>query len=100
MRAVMTPRRGAALGLVAGLVFAACGPADKTAHGCGLEGTAPLPGELAEIAFVCDLEPSSLYHGHILAVRRGDPSRMLTHGDGGNRDPRRSPAGTPSASIS
>src|SRR6266487_1963098 len=94
MLAVMTPRRGAALGLVAGMVFAACGPADKTAHGCGLEGTAALPGESAEIAFVCNLEPSSLYHGDILAMRLGERARMLTHGEGGNRDPRWSPDGT------
>ncbi len=100
MLAVMTPRRVAALGLVAGLVFAACGPADKTAHGCGLEGTAGLPGESAEIAFVCDLEPSSLYHGDILAVRLGERARMLTHGEGGNRDPRWSPDGTRIAFMS
>jgi len=100
MLAVMTPRLVAALGLVAGLVFAACGPADKTAHGCGLEGTAGLPGESAEIAFVCDLEPSSLYHGDILAVRLGERARMLTHGEGGNRDPRWSPDGTRIAFMS
>src|SRR6266704_2405285 len=94
MLAVMTPRRGVALGLVAVLVLAACGLADKTAHGCGLERTEALPGQSAEIAFVCDLEPSSLYHGDILAVRLGERAHMLTHGEGGNRDPRWSPDGT------
>jgi dipeptidyl aminopeptidase/acylaminoacyl peptidase len=96
----MAPRRGVALGLFAALVLGACGMADRAEHGCGLEGTVALPGHAAEIAFACDLEPSSLYHGDILAVRLGERARMLTHGEGGNRDPRWSPDGTRIAFMS
>src|SRR5229473_2921139 len=94
MLAVMALDRGVALGLIATAVLAGCGVADETAHGCGLEGTAALPGPVAEIAFVCNLEPSRLYHGDILAVRLGERAHMLTHGEGVNRDPRWSPDGT------
>ena len=100
MLAVMTPRRGVALALFAALALAACGVVDKTAHGCGLEGTSALPGSTAEIAYVCYLEPSSLYHGDILAVRPGERARLLTHGEGGNRDPRWAPDGTRIAFMS
>src|SRR6266849_4331097 len=100
MLAVMALDRGVALGLIATAVLAGCGVADETAHGCGLEGTAALPGPVAEIAFVCDLEPSSLYHGDILAVRLGERAHLLTHGEGGSRDPRWSPDGARIAFMS
>lgn len=100
MLAVMAAGRGVGLGLFATAVLAACGVADKTAHGCGLEGTAALPGPAAEIAFVCILEPSSLYNGDILAVRLGERAHMLTHGEGVNREPRWSPDGTRIAFMS
>ncbi len=100
MLAVMALDRGVALGLIATAVLAGCGVADETAHGCGLEGTAALPGPVAEIAFVCNLEPSRLYHGDILAVRLGERAHMLTHGEGVNRDPRWSPDGTRIAFMS
>ncbi len=100
MLAVMTPGRGLAMGLFAGLMLAACGLADKTARGCGLEGTAALPGPGAEIAFVCYLEPGSLYHGDILVAKPGERAVLLTHGEGGNRDPRWSPDGKRIAFLS
>ncbi|HXL78796.1 MAG TPA: hypothetical protein VN985_09165 [Candidatus Eisenbacteria bacterium] len=94
MQTVMAPVRGAGLWLMAMLVLGACGSANEAPHGCGLEGMAALPEPSAEIAFVCYLEPSNRYHGDILAARPGERARLLTHGEGGNRDPRWSPDGT------
>jgi Tol biopolymer transport system component len=100
MLAVMAPSRALAMGLLATAVLATCGVADKTAGGCGLEGTAALPGPPAEMAFACNLEPSGLYHSDILAVRLGERAHMLTHGEGVNRDPRWSPDGARIAFMS
>jgi len=100
MQTVMAPVRGAGLWLVIVLMLGACGSADEAPHGCGLDGTTALPGPAAEIAFVCYLEPSNRYHGDILAVLPGGRAHMLTHGEGGNRDPRWSPDGTRVAFMS
>jgi Tol biopolymer transport system component len=93
MQAVMTPARGATAWLVTTLILAACGPADETPRGCGLEGTAALPDYGAELAFDCNVKPSSRFHGDILVMRPGEPARALTHGEGFNYRPRWSPNG-------
>ncbi len=92
MLAVMAPPRGTCW-LVTVLMLAACGSADETPRGCGLQGTAALPDHGAELAFACNLEPRSRYHGDILVVRPGDRARLLTHGEGANSLPRWSPDG-------
>lgn len=100
MQTVMSHRSGAGFWLATVLMLAACGPAGEAPHGCGLEGTRALPGSAAEIAFACYLEPSGRYHGDILVARTGERARLLTHGEGGNRDPRWSPDGTRIAFMS
>lgn len=93
MQAVMARAHGATFWLVTALLLGACGPVDEAPRGCGLEGTAALPDEGAELAFGCNLEPSSRYHGDIMVMLPGEPARALTHGEGFNYRPRWSPNG-------
>jgi len=97
---VVAPCRLATFWLATALMLAACGPADESPRGCGLEGTAALPEAGAELAFTCYLEPSLRYHGDVMVMRPGEPARALTHGEGSNYRPRWSPDGNHVAFVS
>lgn len=97
MQTDMTPGRTAAIelvgALVLGLAMVSCATVDETPTGCGLGGSAALPGGAPELAFSCQVRPNNRYHGDILIVRPGEPARLLTHGEGWNYDPGWSPDG-------